>query len=62
VNTDPTRGDFWKSVYPAVVPADQMNELHWISIILDGSMTDDDIFHLIDDSYRLTASKKSIRT
>ena len=39
-----------------------MNKLHWISIILDGSMADEDIFHLIDDSYRLTASKKSIRT
>jgi predicted DNA-binding protein (MmcQ/YjbR family) len=36
-----------------------MNKLHWISIILDGSMTDSDIFHLIDDSYRLTLPKRA---
>ena len=34
-----------------------MNKLHWISIILDGSMTGEEIFHLIDDSYRLTAPR-----
>ena len=58
VKAEPNWGDFWKTVYPAVVPAYHMNKLHWISIILDGSMTDDDILHLIDDSYNLTAPKK----
>ena len=60
VKAEPNWGDFWKSVYPAVVPAYHMNKLHWISIILDGSMTDEDILHLIDDSYRLTLPKKSV--
>ena len=60
VKAEPNWGDFWKSVYPAVVPAYHMNKLHWISIILDGSMANDDIFHLIDDSYRLTLGKKSV--
>ena len=36
-------------------PAYHMNKQHWISIILDGSMTGEEVFHLIDDSYRLTA-------
>ena len=44
-----------------VYPAYHMNKLHWISIILDGSMTDDDIFHLIDESYKLTAPKEQKR-
>ena len=57
VKADPGWGDFWKSVYPAVVPAYHMNKLHWISIILDGSMTDAEILHLIDDSYQLVAPK-----
>ncbi len=61
VKAEPNWGDFWKTVYPAVVPAYHMNKLHWISIILDGSMTDEDIFHLIDDSYRLTAPKMKKR-
>ena len=57
VKAEPNWGDFWKTVYPAVVPAYHMNKLHWISIILDGSMTDAEILHLIDDSYKLTAPK-----
>ena len=28
------------------------------ALILDGSMQDDEIFHLIDESYRLTAPKE----
>ncbi|MDO4741566.1 MAG: MmcQ/YjbR family DNA-binding protein [Eubacteriales bacterium] len=58
VKTDPGWGDFFRTVYPAVVPAYHMNKLHWISIILDGSMSDDEILHLIDSSYNLTAPKK----
>ena len=55
VKAEPGWADFWKSVYPAVVPAYHMNKQHWISVILDGSMTGEEILHLIDDSYRLTA-------
>ena len=55
VKAEPGWGEFWKSVYPAVVPAYHMNKQHWISVILDGSMTGEEILHLIDDSYRLTA-------
>ncbi len=57
VKAEPNWADFWKTVYPAVVPAYHMNKLHWVSIILDGSMSDEEIFHLIDDSYRLTAPR-----
>ena len=57
VKAEPGWADFWKSVYPAVLPAYHMNKLHWVSIILDGSMSDEEIFHLIDDSYRLTAPR-----
>ena len=57
VKAEPNWGDFWKTVYPAVVPAYHMNKLHWISIILDGSMTDAEIFHLIDESYALVGPK-----
>ena len=40
-----------------VYPAYHMNKLHWISIILDGSMSDGEIMHLIDESYKLTLPK-----
>lgn len=58
LKAEPMTGDFWKSVFPAVVPAYHMNKEHWISVILDGSMTDDEINPLIEDSFLLTAPKK----
>ena len=52
-------GEFWKNVFPAVVPAYHMNKEHWISVILDGTMTDDEIIPLIEDSFLLTMPKKN---
>lgn len=37
------------------LPGYHMNKQHWITIILDGSVSDDEIFKLIDMSYNLTA-------
>lgn len=38
----------------AILPAYHMNKEHWISIVLDGSVPDEEIFHLLDLSYNLT--------
>lgn len=38
----------------AILPAYHMNKEHWISIVLDGSVPDEEIFHLLDLSYDLT--------
>ena len=57
VKADPVQGDFWRQVFPAVVPGYHMNKQHWISIILDGSMEREDILRLIQDSFDLTAPK-----
>ncbi len=61
VKAEPVSGDFWRQIYPAVVPAYHMNKQHWISIILDGSMDDEDILRLIQDSYDLTAPRRKGR-
>ncbi|MCD7802475.1 MAG: MmcQ/YjbR family DNA-binding protein [Clostridiales bacterium] len=61
VKAEPVSGDFWRQIYPAVVPAYHMNKQHWISIILDGSMEEEDILRLVQDSYDLTAPKKKGR-
>jgi predicted DNA-binding protein (MmcQ/YjbR family) len=34
-----------------------MNKRHWVSVILDGKMEDDEIVRLIGESYDLTAKK-----
>ena len=52
------RGDFWRRVFPCVVPAYHMNKEHWISVILDGSMEEEDICRLIEESFELTAPKR----
>ena len=41
----------------SIIPAYHMNKRHWISIILDGSMTDEEILPLIAESWALTAPK-----
>ena len=35
-------------------PAYHMNKTHWITILLDGSLSDDIIYNLIDASYEMT--------
>ena len=35
-------------------PAYHMNKTHWISILLDGTVSDDEIYNLLDMSYGLT--------
>lgn len=62
VKAEPLAGDFWRRTYPAVVPAYHMNKTHWISIILDGIMSDREIMRLIQDSFTLTAPKRRRRT
>ena len=57
VKAEPLRADFWRDAYSAVVPGYHMNKRHWISIILDGSMRDDEVMRLIEDSYLLTQEK-----
>ena len=43
---------------PCIVPAYHMNKRHWISVILDGSMSDEEILPLIEDSYELTFDRR----
>ena len=54
---EPAEGEFWRGQYEDVVPGYYMNKVHWISIILDGSMAREDICRLIEDSHALTAPK-----
>lgn len=55
---EPLKGDFLKDAYPSVLPAYHMNKTHWISVVLDGSMTEDEVMAIIEDSYLLTLDRK----
>ncbi|GIO22709.1 MmcQ/YjbR family DNA-binding protein [Oceanobacillus sp. J11TS1] len=37
-----------------ILPAYHMNKEHWISIVLNGSVPNEEIFQLLDSSYELT--------
>lgn len=43
---------------PGFLPAYHMNKDKWISILLDGSVPDDEMKNFIDLSYKMTEAKK----
>ena len=53
VKADPEWRDFWREVYPSVIPAYHLNKKHWNSIILDGSVQEEKIQQMIGESYDL---------
>lgn len=50
---DPTHAELLRDRYPAVQPGYYLNKRHWNTITLDGSIRDDELWALIDESYRL---------
>lgn len=58
VKCDPEWRDFWRGTYESVVPAYHMNKEHWNSIILDGTVPEEDVKKMIIESYGLTEPKK----
>ena len=50
---DPSDALALRDQYQAVQPGYYMNKKHWNTITLDGSIPDDEILAMIDDSYAL---------
>lgn len=50
--------DFHRAAFEAIVPAYHLNKTHWNSIILNGTVPEDNIKAMITDSYELTLKKK----
>lgn len=49
----PEQAEVLRELYPAVRPGYHMNKRHWNTVVLDGSLPDDDIIDMIDESYKL---------
>lgn len=58
VKVDPQWRDLWRNTYPSVLPGYHQNKEHWNSIILDGSVPDEEIKRMIAESYDLIVGKK----
>lgn len=61
VKADPEWRDFWRSTYDAVIPGYHQNKEHWNTIILDGSIPDEDVKRMIAESYDLVTDSPTKR-
>lgn len=61
VKVAPQWRDFWRNAYSSVVPGWHQNKEHWNTIILDGSIPNDDIKIMISESYYLVTDSPSKR-
>lgn len=57
VKNDPEKNIELREEYPAITPGYHMNKKHWNSIVIDGSISDDMLKNLIDESYDLVVMK-----
>jgi predicted DNA-binding protein (MmcQ/YjbR family) len=49
---DPLYAQILRENYPAVTPGYHLNKKHWNSVLVDGSVPDDEIAEWIDHSYQ----------
>jgi len=53
IKLDPLRGQLLRSTYSSVLPGYHMSKDHWNTVLLDGSVPEDELLTWIDDSYGL---------
>ena len=61
VKVDPDKAFFWRDVYKSVIPGYHQNKEHWNTVILDGSIPDNDIKTMIAESYELISDSPTRR-
>ena len=61
VKADPEWRDFWRNTYAAVIPGYHQNKEHWNTIILDGTIPDEDVKRMIAESYDLVSDSPTKR-
>ena len=50
---DPNQAQLLREIYDAVIPGWHMNKKHWNTLLLDGSIPENEIQYMIDHSYML---------
>ncbi len=53
VKVRPEWRDFWRDTYASVIPGYHQNKEHWNTVILDGSIPDEEVKRMIAESYDL---------
>jgi predicted DNA-binding protein (MmcQ/YjbR family) len=64
IKAEPTDAVILRQTYGAVTPGYHLNKQHWNTIVCDGSVPDEEVQHMIDESYRLVLAglSKKIRS
>ena len=53
VKVKPGWRDFWREAFDAVIPGYHQNKEHWNTVIIDGSVPDEDVKRMIAEMYVL---------
>ena len=56
---EPQLAEELRAAHPAVTPGYHLNKRHWNTVLVDGSLPDEMIADLIEDSYDLVVSQLS---
>jgi predicted DNA-binding protein (MmcQ/YjbR family) len=56
LKADPVDAVILRKLYDAVNPGYHLNKKHWITVTLDGSVPDDELRLMMDDSYELVVA------
>jgi predicted DNA-binding protein (MmcQ/YjbR family) len=54
---EPALAEALRGAHAAVLPGYHLNKRHWNTVVIDGSLSDDAISDMIEDSYDLVVSK-----
>ncbi len=63
LKAEPQQALLWRELYPAVTPGYHLNKQHWNTVRLDGSVPDEVLRRMMDDSWQQVVAglKKSER-
>ncbi len=54
---EPALAEQLRAAHPAVIPGYHLNKRHWNTVTIDGSLPDQTIGDMVEDSYDLVVSK-----
>lgn len=61
VKVEPEWRDYWRGAFSSVIPGYHQNKEHWNTIILDGTVPDQVIENMIEQSYELVSDSPTKR-
>lgn len=61
VKVHPENAYYWRQMYKSVVPGYHQNKDNWNTIIIDGTIPEDDVFQMILESYRIITDSPTKR-